>query len=203
MESTQSKIDNLTVIRDNLFKEKEAIDRKILKNFKAISSLKEDLFLENMNDSSISIHDKLSLLLQEDHYISKVSHDYCLKFFKNELIGLSTGGYFPFSQQKSIQITLIKGIHCNLEDTYKSLNDILHVIKPFNDKGDKLFSLFEHTLSEFCSYNIKLSHDNLWSLVDGRERTLKSFDSLLDTLKYCQTHHYYKSSLPEDNIYED
>ena len=116
-------------------------------------------------------------------------------------MGLWVSGYYPFSEQNAIEIMLYKGAEDNLEQTYESLNVILPFIKPINEEGDRRFKLFEHTLSEWGVYDLRLSKEGVWTLnktTYGREKVEKTFENLYDALKYCQQHHYYESSDEED-----
>ena len=73
---------------------------------------------------------------------------------------------------------LYKGAEDNLEQTYESLNVILPFIKPISDEGDRRFKLFEHTLSEWGVYDLRLSKEGVWTLnktAYGRERVEKNF----------------------------
>lgn len=196
-------IDNLQSVREFLFKQKKEIDRKLLDNYKSIEKLKELDSIKFLQKTDLTFKEKVDFLLFEDGHAPKNSHNECYSFFNSELSGLYVSGYFPFNNQKSIQIKLLKGVNCNIESVYNSLNKILDIIKPFNDKGDKLFSLFEYTLSEYESYNIILNKDNEWKLVNGRYQTLEKFESMRQMLDYCQKHHYYQSSLPEDQPVEE
>jgi phage-related protein len=198
LQEIQSQIDALSAANKELFEVKKPIDLKISENYSKIKNLKEDYSKTFLSNPELSFNDKFEFLMFENGSSGDPTISAAINLlFKNELPALKVAGYFSFSSQKSISVALIKGINCNLQNVYQDLNKIIDLIKPSNASGDKIFDLFEHTLSKYSSYCLKLSSSNVWSLVEGRSHT--NFDSLMDLLIYCQENHYYESSLPADN----
>lgn len=188
----QSKIDALSSDNKELFESKKPIDLKISENSLKIKTLKEDYSKTFLANPDLSFKDKFEFLMFENGASGNKTIETALKLlFKNELPAIKASGYFSFSSQKTISIALIKGDNCNIQAVYQDLNKIIDFIKPAN----------VDTLSQYSSHYLKLSSDNVWSLKVGRSHT--NFNSLLDLLTYCQEHHFYESSFPEDNEDED
>lgn len=198
LQEIQSQIDSLSSANKELFELKKPIDLKISENHTKIKVLKEDYSKTFLSNPDLSFKDKFEFLMFENGASGNKTIETALKLlFKNDLPAIKASGYFSFSSQKAISISLIKGDNCNIQAVYQNLNKIIDFIKPSNIEGDKIIDLFEHTLSKYYSHYIKLSSDNVWTLVVGRSNT--NFNSLIELLTYCQEHHYYESSLPEDN----
>ena len=198
LQEIQSQIDSLSSANKELFESKKPIDLKISENFNQIKILKEEYSKTFLSNPDLSFKDKFEFLMFENGASGNKTIETALKLlFKNDLPSIKASGYFSFSSQKAISISLIKGNNCNIQAVYQDLIKIIDFIKLANIEGDKIIDLVEHTLSRYSSYYIKLSSDNVWSLVVGRSNT--NFNSLMELLTYCQEYHYYESSLPEDN----
>lgn len=200
MKSIEEKIKEKEARRQEIFKIKEPLDNELLKLYDEIQKLKKEQSEIKLKED-MTLGEKIEWLLFEDGYSSDTKrYKECQKFF-NEL-GLRCSGYYPYSEQKALEVMLYKGVQDNLDKTFKALNLVIPFIKPINDRGERRLKLFEHTLSEWGIYDLKQSKEGVWTLnktTYGRERVEKTFENLYDALKYCQQHHYYESSEYEDN----
>lgn len=199
MKSLEEKIKEKETRRQEIFKMKEPLDKELDKLYNQIQKLKEKQTVAKL-EQGMTLGEKIEWLLFEDgHSSDSKRYEECQKFFRE--LGLWTGGYYPFSEQKSLEIMLYKGVQDNLDKTFDAINVVLPFIKPMNNKGDRRFKLFEHTLSEWGIYDLKVDKEGVWTLnktTYGREKVEKTFESLYAALKYCQKYHYYESSEDED-----
>lgn len=163
---------------DNI-NQKIAIQKQIL----------NDIFI---HDNQYSISDKITFLLDENSELSPHSYFNCIDFFKQKLTGLSISGYFPYSRQRKVKVSLVQGDINNLHNVLNNINKIIDYIKPYNDNGDKLLSLNHHS-----STAIKRSPDLCWSIVDKYDNQLNAFNSLIETLMYCQDNYFHASNSHE------
>lgn len=105
--------------------------------------------------------------------------------FEKHLKGLSVLGKNEYNNQKKINIDILNQNDCDFEEIEKNVMSILNIIKPANEEGDKLFSLIDKNISIESSPHIKISTDNVWSLISRGNNLIKSFDTLLEVLIYC------------------
>lgn len=184
--------------RAELFKLKEPIDKELMKLYEEITKLNEKLTKAKLNQE-MSFEEKFEYLMFENGIGSDMERYREAEKMLSEL-GFHMGGYCPYSKQKCAQIMLYKGVNDNVEQVYENLVKILPLIKIHNEKGEKRFKLFEHSLSENGVYELVLK-DNSTKLVVWRyhqENFIKEWANLKDALLYCQQHHYYESSFTED-----
>lgn len=195
MKSIEDQIKEKEARRQEIFKIKEPLDKELSELYIQIQKLKEKQTEEKLREG-MTLGEKIEWLLFEDGYNSdRKRYEECQKFFLE--LGLRVSGRYPYSEQKALEIMLYKGVQDNLDKTFESVNIVLPFIKPINDKGERRFKLFEHTLSEWGIYDLKVDKEGVWTLnktTYGRERVEKTFENLYDALKYCQQHHYYESS---------
>lgn len=179
---------------------KKPLDAELTKLRNQIEKI-QDKITEAKLKKNMTLGEKIEWLLHEDGYSSDMKRYYEAQKFIEEM-GLRIGGYYPYSEQKAVEIVLYKGDQDNLEKTFESLSVLLPFIKPIDEAGNRRFKLFEHTLSENGIYDLLVDVHGAWTLnktTYGRESVLKTFDNLRDALKYCQEHHYYQSSEDGDN----
>ena len=147
--------------------------------------------------SEMTKEEKIDYFLFEDGWVDGERYDARQKFWNS--VGLHQSGYFPETEQIQLELMLYKGVGDNFEQTVAVLQEVLPFVKPL--KGVKHLKIFEHTLSEYGSYGVEISEDSfdvvVWTY--GRKRTVKSFDNLRSMVQYVQQHHYYESSVDEDN----
>ena len=195
MKSIEEQIKLKESRRQEIFKIKEPLDKELIKLYNQIQKLKEKQTEAKLKED-MTLGEKIEWLLFEDGHSSDMKHyNECQRFFQE--LGLWVSGYYPYSEQKSLQVMLYKGAQDNLDNTFESINLVLPFIKPINDEGERRFKLFEHTLSEHGIYDLKVDKEGVWALnktTYGREKVEKTFENLYDALKYCQKHHYYESS---------
>jgi hypothetical protein len=177
---------------------KEPLDAELKRLYDEIQELKEKQTEIKLKED-MTLGEKIQWLLFENGYDSDMKRYYeADKFFKD--MGLWVSGYYPHSQQKALEIMLYKGAQDNLDKILEGIKTVLPFIKPMNAKGERRFELFEHTLSEWGIYDLRINKYDVWILnktTYGREEVEKVFDNLYEALKYCQEHHYYESSEDE------
>ena len=195
MKSIEEQIKQKEARRQEIFKIKEPLDEELVKLYNQIQKLKEKQ-TEAKLEEDMTLAEKVEWLLFEDGRSSDMKrYNECWNFFQE--MGLQVRGYYPFSEQRAIEIMLYKGVQDNLDKTFEAISLVLPFIKPINDKGERRFKLFEHTLSEWGIYDLRVDKEGVWILnktTYGREKVEKTFENLYDALKYCQKHHYYESS---------
>lgn len=200
MKDYQKEIDKKAARRAELFKEKEIIDAELSKLYKEITVLKDKQTKAKMAQE-MTFEDRFEWLMEEKGYGSDMERYYAAQKLINDDLGLWMSGYYPFSEQKAIEIMLYKGVQDNLEKVYASLCSILHLVKPTDEEGNKRFKLFEHTCSEHGVWALYYTPAGNWKLTScrwGREEVVKEWENLREALFYCQKHHYYESSENED-----
>lgn len=198
MKSIEEQIKQKEARRQEIFKIKEPLDEELVKLYNQIQKLKEKQ-TEAKLEEDMTLAEKVEWLLFEDGRSSDMKrYNECRNFFQE--MGLLVGGYYPFSEQRAIEIMLYKGVQDNLDKTFEAISLVLPFIKPINDEGERRFKLFEHTLSEWGIYDLRFDKVGTWTLnktTYGRKNVEKTFENLYDALKYCQKHHYYESSEEE------
>lgn len=107
--------------------------------------------------------------------------------------GLDSIGYWPDTQQRAIQVKLIKGASTTkLANIYSGLLTILPHITP-NEDGYRQIDIIEHTLSEFYSWTIGVLGYNADSETHILQNNYeyKRFPNLMECLVHCKKHHWY------------
>jgi hypothetical protein len=192
--------------RAALYRLMTPIDKKIDVKNNHIKKLKNSIVELELKEKK-PLKNQIEYFLFEDGSVSDKRFAARDKFWRNRFgsKGLHTGGYYRNTKQISIMIKLTKGDKESLEDNIKQLTDILPYIKP-QDKDYKVFNLFEHTLSEFGSYNLIINEERkeyvLVKTVYSSDRDRTNFKDLKSALEYIQTNHYY-DSLEEEDIQKE
>lgn len=195
MKSIEEQIKLKEARRQEIFKIKEPLEDELVKLYDEIQKIKEKQ-TEAKLEEDMTLAEKVEWLLFEDGRSSDMKrYNECRNFFQE--MGLLVGGYYPFSEQRAIEIMLYKGVQDNLDKTFEAISLVLPFIKPINDEGERRFKLFEHTVSEWGIYDLRFDKVGTWTLnktTYGRKNVEETFENLYDALKYCQKHHYYESS---------
>ncbi|AQW88613.1 hypothetical protein FDH34_gp088 [Serratia phage BF] len=112
-------------------------------------------------------------------------------------MGFMSSGYYPETNQKCLQIVLYKD-RCRDTMMKDSIKKVLPFILPAQDDtvGEvKRFGLFEHTLSEGGSYNVRyVVSTGEWQLTIMRwsRFSVVYYNTDLDAfIEYCSQNHYY------------
>lgn len=202
IQKIEKKLASLINSRQQLFELKKPIDEKIKNTTEEIQKVRTLLSTEKLK-SVMSFEEKFEFLSFEDgRSIDNVRHSAARNLIENEL-GLWMSGWWPFSQQKGIQIKLHKGTDCNLNQNFESFSKILPLIKPMDKEGNKNISIFENTLSYSESLYLQITPTNEFNLIGNRNKIKKSFPDFLTALTYIQQYHYYSSTLAEDQESSD
>ena len=120
--------------------------------------------------------------------------------------GLSTSGYLAESQQHALQVSLVQTDSTLTAKVVAALELILPSVAPVSERaqgGDvkyKHISVFEHTLSLYTSYHLRIDEElGVYELRSGslNRKPCHKADSLLALLTYVQKNHPYIPENPE------
>jgi len=184
--------------REKLFKKREPIDVKIKSNYELIDRLKDKITALEVKEPK-SLEEKIEYFLFEDGNVSSTRYKERDKFWNDFCgnLGLNHSGYYPFTKQIRLQVKLTYGS----EESLKLHKDQIIKLLPFIkvDKDDyKVFGIFEHTLSRYCSYHFLVNEDKNEYTVKTHYGEEVNFPSLKVALKYIQKHHYYDGKDTEE-----
>jgi len=196
MKDFEAEIKHLQDSISPLIAERDKLNRKIMSINDKIKKVRQEQETCQMA-SGMTKEEKIEYFLFEDGLVDGERYKARQKFWSS--MRLHQSGYFPETEQIQLELMLYKGIGDNLEQTVTALEEVLPFIKPL--KGVKRLKIFEHTLSEYGSYRVEISETSfdvvVWTY--GRKSTVKSFDNLRSMVQYVQQHHYYESSVDEDD----
>ena len=119
---------------------------KLFKQGKEVKELLDLAIIKNENPS-------WEWILFEDSQCSQARYNYAGKRITE--LGLMTGGYYPDTQQKALQIALVNGKRETAEKAKKAIETLLPYVKEHTKedyKGYKVFSILEHSCSENGSH---------------------------------------------------
>jgi len=187
-------------IRREYFAEKEQIDKKLTQNYKIIEKLRDQLTEIELKELKTE-QEKIEYFLIAGDDLGEagpVRYKAREEFWHN--FGLHRAGSFRETNQVALSVKLTYGSEKSLAQQLKALDKVLPYIKPQND-GMKKLPIFEHTLSEFGSYWLRVSEDRKQYIIESRYRDEKEFKSLADALKYIQKYHWYDGKDKEDDDY--
>ncbi len=146
-------------------------------------------------NSSPTISDLLEMYVdgRESTYLYEKSREY---FAKYRDIGLRCmGGFWIETNQRTLSVCLVQIMtDLQLEHLASLLEaDIFPVVKPWKS-GDRVLSIFEHTLSEYGSYSLSFNgkHYSVDKRTYGNGKSVFKSTSLLEVLKYIRKYHYYE-----------
>jgi hypothetical protein len=109
------------------------------------------------------------------------------------LLHLDAAGVWMQTGQGAVRIALVRSKPAKTKAVFDSLSLLLPHIMP-DSEGLRWIDIFEHTLSEYCSWTLGVVGDNENSktllLRNGREYA--AFPNLMAALEYCQENHYYE-----------
>lgn len=195
MTDFDSKIAALEEKRKPLYAERDALTDKIVKLSKQIEKIRGQKEQEQMKQPMTPAQE-MEYFLFEDGSVSGERYKAREKYWRDK--GLWNSGYHPDIQQVNLQMMLYKGVQDNLEQTIKTLEEVIPMLKVHN--GVKHLDIFEHTCSENGSWGVEIT-DTSYDLIlhyYRRKSVNKSFDSLRALVQYVQQYHYYESSVDSD-----
>ena len=189
--------------REALFKKKEPIDHKLVKNYKLIEQLNDELSKIEVVEPKTT-KEKIDYFLFADGQVSGVRykerekfwHEFCGDF------GLIQSGYYADTKQVALSIKLTYGSEKSLKNHIEQITELLPHIKAHED-GYKYFDVFEHTLSRFCSYKLFINEEDKKYIVSAGSWTNNKFTSLKTALEYIQTNHWYDGNEEESDCDDD
>lgn len=195
MTDFDSKIAALEEKREPLYAERDALNDKIIKLSKQIEKLRGQKEQEQMKQPMTPAQE-MEYFLFEDGSVSGERYKAREKYWRDK--GLWNSGYHPDIQQVNLQMMLYKGVQDNLEQTIRTIEEVLPLLKVHN--GVKRLDIFEHTCSENGCWSVEIT-DTSYDLIlhyYHRKSVNKSFDSLRALVEYVQEYHYYESSVDSD-----
>lgn len=200
MTDYDKKIAVLEAELEPLLSQREGLTDKIVKLNKRIENLRSKKEKEQM-ELPMTKEQEIEYFLFEDGRVSGERYKKRDKFWRDK--GLKNSGYFANINQVKLEIMVYKGEGDNLEQTITSLEEALPLIK--EQDGVKHIGIFEHTLSEGGCWDIEITDSSFdLTLHYFHRRTVeKSFDNLCSLVEYVQEHHYYESSLDQEEDGED
>jgi len=190
------KIKNLSV--EELKERKKEIEENINNLRREYNSISDSLIKQN--GALKKIDEALDSKLLKLEHIGELLETFPETNIKRQLLdtvlkdfNLTTGGYFPETEQTCIKIMLYRNNDKHLEKVYNGIIKLLPYIKPLKN-GKKTFSIFEHTLSYHESYFLTVTDDNMFEVTTHREYRdpLYSNKDLMKVLKYIQKNYYYE-----------
>lgn len=174
----------LSAIGKELSELREIRDTNLAKEIKASGRLNWDLILKGETGS-------MSLFREQERQVNS--------------LGLGVQGYFPETGQTAFKIALTKGDPDHTRKVFDSLCVLLPKIKPIQSnsrhstKAGKLFHIFEHNLSQYEVYNLRVdgdTPDSTCALVKLYSPEIK-FPDLMTALKYIEENHWYEDKSEE------
>lgn len=201
MTDFDSKIATLQEKLKPLYAEREVIAGKITKFVSQIEKLRNEKEKEQMKQPMTPTQE-MEYFLFEDGSVSGERYKAREKYWQDK--GLWHSGYHSEIQQVNLQMMLYKGEKDNLEQTIRTLEEVLPLLKVH--KGVKRLDIFEHTCSENGSWSVEITDASFDLILHyyHRKSVNKSFDNLRALVQYVQQYHYYESSVDsnEDEDYD-
>jgi hypothetical protein len=191
----QQLLDETQAERKKLLAEYHALEPGIHKNYEYIEAVKQRQHQLREEAGALD----WPYLLEEGNAAHKAFDDATHK------IGLFHSGYLPGTNQRSVKVMLTKGSEESYEKTVAALRELLPYIKPLPGTDDrglkdeyagyKYIGVFDHGLSEYASYSIRIREEtDEYLIVQARystRETLKKFNSLEDLIKCVQDRFWY------------
>jgi hypothetical protein len=193
MEDLKSELSILETQRLALFKEREPIDKKIKRNYDAIKAVKAKLAKAQIEKIGDKIDWKLLLASEnlENSVLYKLRHQEAYK------LALWAGEYWMDTRQPCLKVMMTYGDPTNLAKILAAVKMLTPFYTPHED-GFVWFGVFEHTLSEHGSYQLKVKPD-LSAAEVHRGRYRESFGTLTEILMYIQKRHWYEAGFRDDD----
>ncbi len=104
---------------------------------------------------------------------------------------IHSGGYYPETNQSILTIQVTPDT--DVDYVVGLVELVLPQVKTQEESG-KVFHIFEDTLSEFRTYELRFTNDGVWQLGGYQHYSRlidRNFDSLNDAIEYIKTHHPY------------
>jgi hypothetical protein len=191
--------------RNDLFKQKEPIDRNLVRLARRNEKLQDVIAKMRAAKFEKSGRIDWEWLLHTDHRENSMDK-YHLRQKTLRDIGLMDSGYFPETEQTCIRVALIKNDPESLKKHMAGLRKVLKYIKPLED-GWKRIDIFESSLSRHGSYFLVVSPDGkkaeIKRTVYSRTETLQKFNSLKAAIEVIQDRYYYEDAKREERDYDD
>lgn len=113
--------------------------------------------------------------------------------------GIGMEGYWPKTYEPAFRISLNKS-GSNIPQVYSAIKELSEILTP-QEEGYVVFEIFEHTLSEYGSYDLLVKGNNAKIVMNNRRTEFTG--GLTDALDYIAEHHWYKNDVDEDEESED
>ena len=182
--------------REDLFKQKEPIDRSLTRLYNRNQKLADRIAKIKAGRKTID----WGWLLFEDDRGGMEKHN--LRELKLRELGLGTSGYYPEIQQTKLQISLVKNDPESLRQQLKGLKKLLKYLKPAAD-GYKVVDIFERTLSRYGVYDLLINEEKEEYLIRVTQyhhpEILHRFKTLKDALELIQNDYYYEDASEESD----
>lgn len=171
-----------------LIQKREELGNEISKISKQIEKLRNKKEKQEL-EKPMTKQEEIIYFLFEDGAVSGDRYEARGKYWRDK--GFWHSGYYPEIEQVGLKLMLYKGNKDNLEQTIKSVEEVLPFLKPID--GKKRFGIFEHTLSENGSFSLEIDDDSIDLVVHRyhRRSVEESFKTVHEMVEYVQENHYY------------
>lgn len=171
--------------RKELFALQAPINKKLVSNSKKLDKLRNKLSVVELAETRTS-EQEIEYYLSEEYDEGMVKHTARESFWRE--FGLHRGGMRRETKQSYLEVALTYNDEKSLEKNLKALEKVLPYIKSI--EGYKKIGIFEHTLSEFGSYELLIKKDE-YSVSHYYGYNKDKFKTLRAALEYIQKNHWY------------
>ena len=199
--STEAKlikeIADIEAKREALFKIKKPIDESLVALHKQKEKAQDKLAIIQTAKPKTP-EEEINYFLHSNGNEGQAKYNAGKKFFGD--MGLNKSGIYPETGQVGLSLMMTKGCNKSYEKTLATINLLLPHMKPLNE-GYKIFSIFEHTLSEYGCYSLFIHADGTFEVSKmawHRRSTEAKFNTLEEVITYIQVNHYYNRLDEED-----
>lgn len=164
----------------SLVQSRNKLDQKIQEIHKQIIEKRE------MQNAKVADDDIKKLLEITPQYESRILYERLNKYL--EQYGLRSSGYFPDTNQRSVQFAFYATDDIDLIE--EGLNKVIPFLKPLPKIGRKIVDFMEPTLSEYGTWNLQIADKYYINKTTyGRSEDIKTFDTLREALEYIEENH--------------
>lgn len=192
LEELKASLEKLTTRRKATYEKYEKISNELAELHKKIDKVRSRIETIKMDGGFESFEDEANYYLFEDGHVSGARYKRRGEWLAK--IGLESSGYNPKTEQIALRICLYKNDDEETQRQHDSLMKVMPYLKP--SKDGIYIGIFENTLSEYGIYDLKVGDGQckLEFTRYGSTSTLKTFDTLLDAMKFVQEEHYYQKT---------
>jgi len=179
---------------DQTRREYKTIGNRIIQLLSTMRKIEEALDEKTLNLNNI---EKLLQKFPETNTRRKLLREYLETICgENYHLVIDSSGYWPDTNQSAIRISLYQNNYEITKRVFVGILKLLPYIKPIRT-GAKMFDIFEHTLSYNHSFYLAYyENENIFAIIDEKEKRRFHSDDLMEVLKHIQEHYYYEINYP-------